>query len=85
LRLEPINALGASFTTPDTYDIVDSLLYLDDDRYVYPVGHHIGLRHPAHTKAQFINMADNVTQITCMRLSPNKRVLLVASLCAPPT
>lgn len=46
LKLETVNALGASFTTEDNFDVLNSLLFLEDNRIVYPIGHHITLRAP---------------------------------------
>ena len=50
------------------------------------VGHHIAIREiddnntskTNMSKMSFIMMPENVQQITCMKLSPNKRFLLVA-------
>ena len=50
------------------------------------VGHHIAIREiddnntskTNMSKMSFIMMPENVHQITCMKLSPNKRFLLVA-------
>ena len=44
LKLDTVNALGASFTTKDNLDVKNSLIILDDQRVVYPVGHHIAVR-----------------------------------------
>ena len=95
IKLETQNALGASFVTEGNHDVLNSLIYLDDNRMIYPVGHHIALRDGVLSKSHthhflekgpckpvsFISIPDGVQQITCMRLSPNNRLLLVAQLC----
>jgi hypothetical protein len=84
MKLDYFNALGASFVTEGNKPIEHSLIYLDDNKLVYPVGHHIAMRTiqkdviPGASKSQrpqvaFLHMPDGVVQITCMRLMPNKR------------
>jgi len=94
LKLDYFNALGASFVTEGNKDIENSLIFLDDNKLVYPVGHHIALRTiqndvlPIQTKndrpkVSFLHMPEGVVQITCMRLTPNKKYLYVSTLCRP--
>jgi hypothetical protein len=44
MKLDYFNALGASFVTDGNKPIEQSLIFLDDNKLVYPVGHHIALR-----------------------------------------
>jgi hypothetical protein len=44
LKLETLNALGASFTTKNTFDISRGFLFLDSHQFIYPAGHHIAVR-----------------------------------------
>jgi hypothetical protein len=41
LKIQNTNALGSSFKTKNDYEIKNSLLYMDDTKLLYPVGHHI--------------------------------------------
>jgi hypothetical protein len=44
MKLDYFNALGASFVTEGNKSIDNSIIFLDDNKLVYPVGHHIALR-----------------------------------------
>ena len=60
IKLETQNALGASFKTDGNYDVLNSLIYLDDNRMIYPVGHHLALRDGVTVKGQNLHQLEKI-------------------------
>jgi hypothetical protein len=85
LKLDYVNAFGASFVTRE-HVLRNSLMFLDEQRIMYPIGQHIAIRDYETGKINFLFMPDSVMHITCMKLSPNKKyLLLTVQLRADPT
>jgi hypothetical protein len=73
------NCFGANLGTGSN-DLQNSINFLETPepgQMVYPVGKHIGVRDLSNNHMKFIRQSENLKEITCLALAPNKRFLAV--------